>query len=139
MGASALHLGMAESAVELETFMYEEVFDGDVNAAWRGMREWRQHAVRHGLVPRPPPPAAAEDNSEETVGRRVEFDEAAVLQRVIALAHDGLKRRGLGEEEYLGCIATRLDEGANPGQRAIAMHRTEGGSDAIVRALAVSL
>jgi gamma-glutamylcysteine synthetase len=46
--------------------------------------------------------------------------------RLLAVAHEGLKKRGMGEERYLGPLYERIDNGTCPADEVLARFRKDG-------------
>ncbi len=102
MAVSALGLGLIEAAGEIQVYVEERLGP----EYWPIMQTYHAQSIRHGL--RAPEPAP-------------DF-----LARVLALAEEGLRRRGLGEEQLLSPLWRRLDRRLNPAQQARAIYRADG-------------
>ncbi len=93
MAAAALGVGLIEASVEIDAFVQEEL-GADY---WSLMRTYHRQVIRTGLAAPQPTP---------------DF-----LPQIVALAAEGLRRRGQGEEHLLQPIERRLARKLNPAQR----------------------
>jgi gamma-glutamylcysteine synthetase len=85
--------------------------------SWSDLRASRLEACRNGLA-----------------GSTGAVRLGDLAREVLDLAELGLKRRGLGEEEYLAPLRARLAAGTCPADEAAALFQ-HGGAEALVRAL----
>ncbi|MEJ2696765.1 MAG: hypothetical protein P8013_08955 [Candidatus Sulfobium sp.] len=76
---------------------------------WEALREMRTLAARSGL-------------KAEAGGVKA----AEVASDMVSIAEEGLKRRGMGEEEYLAPLRVRLEKMCCPADHAARVFRTEG-------------
>ncbi|HVH31627.1 MAG TPA: glutamate-cysteine ligase family protein [bacterium] len=98
---AALALGWVEAHAEVLAFLKDALPD-----PWTMMRRYRRAAIMHGL------------RAQEPVTRLVES--------VLRLAEGGLRRRGRGEESFLGPLWERLERRMTPGDRAREVMRVGG-------------
>jgi gamma-glutamylcysteine synthetase len=98
---AALALGWVEARAEVQAFLEDALPD-----PWRTLRRYRRAAIMNGL------------RAQEPVTRFVES--------VLRLAESGLRRRGRGEESFLGPLWERLERRTTPGDRTREMMRLEG-------------
>lgn len=109
MAAAALGVGLLEARAGIEEWVGESLGLGAGaygEAAWETMRIWHRQVIRGGLEA--PQPAAG------------------FLARILELAEEGLRRRGLGEEGLLAPHFARLERLENPAQRARRLYRSDG-------------
>jgi gamma-glutamylcysteine synthetase len=102
MAAMALSLGLVEAAPAISAYIQDELGPDH----WNIMRDYHQVAIAHGLAAPQPAP---------------DF-----LPRLVDLAHDGLQRRGHGEETLLAPLRDRLDRQHDPAQRARQIFAIDG-------------
>ena len=69
---------------------------------------------------------------------KVEFDEIALIKETLDCCSEGLARRGMGEEQFMAPLYTRLEERKNPAQRAIEV-ATDGGMEKLIQHVALPL
>ncbi len=98
---AALALGWVEARAEVRDFLEDALPD-----PWTTMRRYRSAAIIHGLQAREP------------ADRFVEG--------VLRIAEGGLRRRGRGEESFLGPLWERLERRTTPGDRARDVMRSQG-------------
>ncbi|HET6782045.1 MAG TPA: glutamate-cysteine ligase family protein [bacterium] len=98
---AALALGWVEALPEVRAFINDAL-----DNPWTSMPRYRRDAIVHGL------------RSREPVERFVE--------RALRIAEAGLRRRGRGEEQFLGPLWTRLEQRKTPGDRARDLVRSRG-------------
>lgn len=109
MAAAALGVALLEARAEIEDYLGESLGQGGGAygaTAWETMRMWHRQVIRDGL--RAPQPAAG------------------FLAQILALAEQGLRRRGLNEEGLLAPLFGRLERAENPAQRARRLYRSDG-------------
>ena len=89
--------------------------------------------LRHLLLfaPRPRPPGVQRELRRAAGSTAVDFDQLALIRKVLECCSEGLARRGLQEEAYLAPLYDRLEKRRNPAQEAIAV-ATDGGMAALV-------
>ncbi len=97
----ALTLGIMENLGDASSLVNEY--------PWDVLRELRPEAARRGL-------------KAEAGGIRV----SDISEKIVAIAGDGLKKRGLGEEVFLEPLKERLAEGYCPADVAARILQTEG-------------
>lgn len=109
MAAATLGIGLLEARAEIEAYLGEAIGSGGGayrEAAWETMRIWHKQVIRSGLdAPQPAP---------------------RFLHRILMLAEEALRRRGLNEEPLLAPLWSRLDRAENPAQRARRIYRSDG-------------
>jgi len=109
MSAAALGVGLLEARSEIEAYIGDALGEGSGaygEPAWEAMRLWHRQVIRNGLdAPQPAP---------------------GFLARLLALAEEGLRQRGMGEEGLLAPLYSRLERGENPAQRARRVYRSDG-------------
>jgi len=98
---AALALGWVEARAEVQAFLQDALPD-----PWTTMRRYRRAAILRGL------------RAEEPVKHFVEG--------VLHIAEGGLRRRGRGEESFLGPLWERLEQRTTPGDRAREVMRSQG-------------
>ncbi|MGL4650936.1 MAG: glutamate-cysteine ligase family protein [Caldilineaceae bacterium] len=109
MAAAALGVGLLEAREAIEAYIGESVglrTSPYREAGWETMRVWHKQVIRNGLeAPQPAP---------------------GFLTQILALAEEGLRRRGLNEEVLLAPAWNRLERLENPAQRARRLYRSDG-------------
>jgi gamma-glutamylcysteine synthetase len=110
---SALAAGWAEGWMGVHDYLADSL-DRD---RWAVMLRYRRAAVRDGVQAAEPIPG--------------------FLAHLIELAAEGLRRRGLGEEDLLGPARQSLERRIGPAQEAVRIFRS-GGYPALVSSLAVA-
>jgi gamma-glutamylcysteine synthetase len=90
-----------EAHAEVRAFLEDALPD-----PWTAMRRYRRAAISDGL------------RAKEPVPRFVES--------VLRIAENGLRRRGRGEESFLGPLWERLEQRETPGDRAREVMRLRG-------------
>lgn len=113
MAVSALCLGLVEAAEAIHSFVTERL---GVNY-WLRMRSWHRRVITSGL--------AAPEPEED------------FLYRILRLAEEAVRARGLGEEVYFAPLWQRLEKKENPAQR---MRRVflQSGLDGLLEAVQVA-
>lgn len=102
MAAAALTLGLIEASQPMSDYL-QELFGADY---WQEMRNFHEQVISLGLAaPRPAP---------------------TFWSHIVALAEEGLRNRGFGEERLLSPIWRRLDRRVNPAQRARQIFAIDG-------------
>jgi gamma-glutamylcysteine synthetase len=102
MAACALGLGLIEASREIDDYV-QTTLGPDY---WDILRTYHRQAILSGLAAPQPTPG--------------------FLDQVVALAQNGLARRGQGEASYLLPILQRLERLESPGQRVRRIFRTDG-------------
>ncbi len=102
MAAAALGVGLIEASRKIDDYV-----QGMLGVSyWEQMRLYHRQVIRNGLAaPQPAPRFLAE---------------------IVTMAEEGLRRRGQGEERYLGPIFERLARGLNPAQRVRRLFQMDG-------------
>ena len=98
---AALALGWVEALEEVRAFV-----EGALADPWTSMQRYRRDAIIYGL------------RAKEPVERFVDG--------VLRIAEAGLRRRGRGEEQFLGPLWIRLEQQRTPGDRARDLVRSQG-------------
>jgi gamma-glutamylcysteine synthetase len=98
---AALALGWVEALDEARAFVADALAD-----PWASMQHYRHEAIVRGL------------RGREPVERFVEG--------ALRIAEAGLRRRGRGEERFLGPLWSRLEQQKTPGDRARDLVRSQG-------------
>ena len=114
MAAAALYLGLVEGREEIAAYVEaalapageEKEDSAPLSACWPRMKQYHERVIRAGLAAPEPTPG--------------------FLAEVLALAEDGLARRGYGEERMLTSLWQRLERRENPGQRVRRIFKAEG-------------
>ncbi len=102
MAAAALSVGLIEAAAPIQTYV-EETLGAEY---WEEMRAFHRLAIRNGLgAPQPAP---------------------GFLEEIVRLAEEGLRSRGLGEEDLMAPLFERLARHENPAQRVRHIFRADG-------------
>ena len=107
--AAALGLAFIAAADELEALIRARLGDDP----WPQMRAWHHAAVVHGLAADEPTPG--------------------LLDELLRLCEDGLRRRGRGEERYLKALRRRVQRAENPAQEAVRLLATGGPTTLVER------
>ncbi|MCK6517542.1 glutamate-cysteine ligase family protein [Myxococcota bacterium] len=107
--AAALGLAIIAAADELEALLLARLGEDP----WPKMREWHHAAVTQGLAADEPTPG--------------------LLDELLRLCEDGLRRRGRGEERYLKALRRRVQRAENPAQEAVRLLATGGPATLVER------
>lgn len=102
MAAAALGVGLIEASVEIDQFVQSALG----SEYWSIMRTYHRQVIRTGL-------AAPQPTTD-------------FLPRIVALAEEGLRRRGRGEERLLAPLYLRLERRLNPAQRNRSIFQSDG-------------
>jgi len=102
MAAMALSVGLIEAAQPIRQYVLTALGDD----YWTLLRTYHQRTIAQGLnAPQPAP---------------------NFLATILKLAEEGLRQRGLGEEQLLTPLWHRLERRQNPAQRARQIFQTDG-------------